>query len=109
MHATDCRLTFCGHMHVPALYHLSEIGKAGDFAPTPGTAVPLSEQRRWLAVPGSAGQPRDGDPAACYAMFDTAARTLAFHRVPYDHDGAAAKVRAAGLPAVLAERLIHGG
>ena len=109
MHATDCRLTFCGHMHVPALYHLSEIGKAGDFGPTPGTAVPLSEQRRWLAVPGSAGQPRDGDPAACYAMFDTGARTLAFHRVPYDHDGAAAKVRASGLPAGLAERLIHGG
>ncbi len=109
MHATSCRLTFCGHVHVPMLYHLSETGKAGDFAPMSGTAVPLSEQRRWLAVPGSAGQPRDGDPAACYALFDDAARTLAFHRVPYDHEGAAAKVRAAGLPASLAERLIHGG
>lgn len=109
MHATDSRITFCGHIHVPVLYHLSQTGKAGDFAPTPGTAVPLSEQRRWLAIAGSAGQPRDANPAACYAIFDVAARTLAFHRVPYDHEGAAAKVRAAGLPASLAERLVHGG
>ena len=37
----------------------------------PASPIPLSAQRRWLAIPGSAGQPRDGDPAACYAMFDT--------------------------------------
>ena len=109
MHATASRLTFCGHVHVPVLYHLSDTGKAGDFAPTPQTAVPLSEQRRWLAIAGSVGQPRDGNPAACYAIFDVVARTLAFYRVPYDHEGAAAKVRAAGLPRGLAERLIHGG
>jgi diadenosine tetraphosphatase ApaH/serine/threonine PP2A family protein phosphatase len=108
LHATACRYTFCGHTHIPALYHLSATGKSGDFAPTPGVTIPLSEQRRWLAIPGSAGQPRDGNPAACYAMFDSAAHTLTFHRVPYDHDAAAAKVRAAGLPQRLAERLTDG-
>jgi diadenosine tetraphosphatase ApaH/serine/threonine PP2A family protein phosphatase len=70
--------------------------------------IPLSEQRRWLGIPGSAGQPRDGNPAACYAMFDSALHTITFHRIPYDHDAAAAKVRAAGLPQSLAERLTDG-
>ena len=64
--------------------------------------------RQWLIVPGSAGQPRDGNPAACYAMFDLAEQSLTFHRVPYDHDTAARKILDAGLPARLAERLIHG-
>jgi len=103
--ATDRRFTFCGHVHVPMLYNLSGTGKAGEFKPSPGIAIPLSSQRRWLAIPGSAGQPRDGDPAACYAVFDTEAQALTFHRVPYDHAAAAAKVRAAGLPERVAERL----
>jgi diadenosine tetraphosphatase ApaH/serine/threonine PP2A family protein phosphatase len=109
LQATACRFTICGHAHVPMLYHLTGTGKAGDFAPTPGVAIPLSEQRRWLAIPGSVGQPRDANPAACYAMFDVTARALTFHRVPYAHEAAAAKIRAAGLPPGLAERLVHGG
>ncbi|MGZ5129943.1 MAG: metallophosphoesterase family protein [Caldimonas sp.] len=108
LQAASSAFTVCGHVHVPLLYHLTGTGKAGDFTPMPGVAIPLSEQRRWLAIPGSAGQPRDGNPAACYAMFDVAARALTFHRVPYDHEAAAAKVRAAGLPAGLAERLTDG-
>jgi diadenosine tetraphosphatase ApaH/serine/threonine PP2A family protein phosphatase len=108
LQATSARFTFCGHTHVPGLYHLTATGKSGEFAPAPGVTIPLSEQRRWLAIPGSTGQPRDGDPAACYAIFDTTAHELTFHRVPYDHDAAAAKVRAAGLPQRLAERLTDG-
>jgi diadenosine tetraphosphatase ApaH/serine/threonine PP2A family protein phosphatase len=57
---------------------------------------------------GSAGQPRGGSPAACYALFDPARSLLTFHRVPYDHQAAAAKVRAAGLPEELALRLETG-
>ena len=108
LHATACRITFCGHMHVPMLYHLTGAGKSGDFTPTPRVAIPLSVQRRWLVLPGSTGQPRDGNPAACYAMFDTAHQALTFHRIAYDHDAAGAKIRAAGLPPQLAERLTHG-
>ena len=106
--ATERRYTFCGHVHEPALYHLSATGKAGDFVPVPGMPIPLSPQRQWLAIPGSAGQPRDGNPAACYAMFDTDSASLTFHRVPYDVDTAGAKIRAAGLPQRLAERLSDG-
>jgi diadenosine tetraphosphatase ApaH/serine/threonine PP2A family protein phosphatase len=108
LHCTDSRFTFCGHVHEPKLFHLTSTGKAGEFVPVAGVPIPLSPQRQWLAIPGSAGQPRDGNPAAAYAMFDTATHTLTFHRVPYDHEAAAAKVRAAGLPERLAERLVDG-
>jgi diadenosine tetraphosphatase ApaH/serine/threonine PP2A family protein phosphatase len=108
LQASSQRYVFCGHVHTPALYHLTGTGKAGDFVPVPNVAIPLSPQRRWLAIPGSAGQPRDGNPAACYAMFETDSGTLTFHRVGYDHDAAAAKVLAAGLPAALAQRLVDG-
>jgi diadenosine tetraphosphatase ApaH/serine/threonine PP2A family protein phosphatase len=108
LHATAAHITFCGHVHEPRLFHLSPTGKAGDFVPVPDMPIPLSAQRQWLVIPGSAGQPRDGNPAACYASFEIASGTLTYHRVPYDHETAAAKIRAAGLPERLAERLIDG-
>jgi diadenosine tetraphosphatase ApaH/serine/threonine PP2A family protein phosphatase len=108
LRATDRRHTFCGHVHEPRLYHLDNGGRAGDTQPAPGVPMPLSPQCRWLAIVGSAGQPRDGNPAACYATFDTDSATLTSFRVPYDHATAAAKIIAAGLPARLAERLMCG-
>jgi diadenosine tetraphosphatase ApaH/serine/threonine PP2A family protein phosphatase len=108
LQATSARYTFCGHMHEPKLFHLTGTGKTGDFVPMPGTPIPLSPQRRWLAIPGSVGQPRDGNPAACYALFEPDTAVLTFHRVPYDVEGASAKIRAAGLPLRLANRLHHG-
>jgi diadenosine tetraphosphatase ApaH/serine/threonine PP2A family protein phosphatase len=108
LHATRQRITVCGHMHEPALYHLSLAGKAGEFLPVPGEPIPLLPSRRWLVIPGSCGQPRDGNPAACYAAYDTESLDLRYWRVPYDHEGAAAKMREAGLPSSLADRLAHG-
>jgi diadenosine tetraphosphatase ApaH/serine/threonine PP2A family protein phosphatase len=108
LHATEARVTFCGHVHEPRLFHLTATGKAGEFLPVPDVPIPLSAQRQWLVIPGATGQPRDGNPAACYAMFDLDTHTLTYHRVPYDHEAAAAKIRAAGLPERLADRLIHG-
>jgi diadenosine tetraphosphatase ApaH/serine/threonine PP2A family protein phosphatase len=108
LHATPCHYTFCGHMHEPKLFHLSGTGKAGDFVPTAGVPIPVPPHRQWLVVPGSAGQPRDGNPAACYALFDTTEQVLTFQRVPYDVEAAGDKIRAAGLPERFAERLVHG-
>ncbi len=106
--AADAKLTFCGHVHEPALYHDQDGGSAGHFVPRPGIAIPLAGSRRWLALPGSCGQPRDGNPAAACAHFDTDGAQLTFLRVPYDHERAAAKIRAAGLPAAFADRLLVG-
>jgi diadenosine tetraphosphatase ApaH/serine/threonine PP2A family protein phosphatase len=108
MYATSKRITFCGHVHEPALYNLSSTGKAADFTPAVEYSIPLSPHRRWLAIPGAVGQPRDGNPAACYALFDDVRDELTFFRVPYDHALAAEKIRAAGLPAPLADRLMRG-
>ena len=108
IHATPCHYTFCGHVHEPHLYHLGATGKAGEFLPTPDIPIPLPGYRQWLVIPGSAGQPRDGNPAACYAMFEPEAQRITYHRVPYDHESAAAKIRAAGLPERLAARLAEG-
>ena len=105
--ATDAWITFVGHEHAPALYH-TQPGQAAHFAPHPGFAIPLAGARRWLAIPGACGQPRDGNPAAACALFDTDARSLTFLRVPYDHDAAAAKIEAARLPSAFAQRLRTG-
>lgn len=105
MRATRSRITFCGHMHDPVLYHMGIQQRVEQFVPVPGSPVVLSSARRWLAVPGSAGQPRDGNPAACYATLDEFDNLLTFWRIPYDHAAAAAKIRAAGLPEALARQL----
>ena len=57
---------------------------------------------------GSVGQPRDGDPRAAYVLYDPLARTIRFRRVEYDVAAAQAKVREAGLPERLADRLALG-
>jgi diadenosine tetraphosphatase ApaH/serine/threonine PP2A family protein phosphatase len=108
MMATELQITFCGHIHRPGLYSMSSTAKMTSFVPTSGVPVQLLTGRRWLAVLGSVGQPRDGDPAASFAMFDTASREITYHRVPYDVATAAARIKANGLPLWLADRLSIG-
>lgn len=108
MMATERQITFCGHIHRPSLYSMSSTAKMTSFVPTSGMSVQLLTGRRWLAVLGSVGQPRDGDSAASFAMFDTVSRELTYHRVPYDVATAAARIRANGLPDWLADRLPIG-
>ena len=67
-----------------------------------------SGHRQWVGIVGSLGQPRDGNPEACFAIFEPEAEVLTFHRTAYDHFTAAEKVRRAGLPEDLANRLITG-
>jgi diadenosine tetraphosphatase ApaH/serine/threonine PP2A family protein phosphatase len=109
MRVARARITFCGHMHEPMLYHMGLTQRVETFSPVPGSPIPLSAARRWLALPGSVGQPRDGNPAACYATFDELTSLLTYWRVPYDHERAARKVLEAGLPPHLASLLVTGG
>src|SRR5215467_7656184 len=106
--ATRAQATFCGHVHVPELYHLSPTGKLAGFQPVQAVEIPLLAHRRWLAVVGAVGQPRDYNPAACYGALDIERNVLIYVRVPYDNETAARKVRDAGLPAILSLRLIEG-
>lgn len=108
MIATPAPITLCGHVHRPALYTMSATGKMTAFTPVTGSAIHLLPTRRWLAVLGSVGQPRDGNPAASYAMLDTKRRDLTYCRAPYDVEEAAARIRNKGLPTWLADRLLLG-
>ena len=99
---------FSGHVHDQVLYYRGAGQGLMAFRPVPGAPIPVGAHRRWLALVGSSGQPRDGNTAAAYAVFDIGRRELVFFRVPYDHACAAAKVRAADLPEALALTLERG-
>jgi diadenosine tetraphosphatase ApaH/serine/threonine PP2A family protein phosphatase len=102
------RHVFGGHVHHQTLYYRGAAGKLMEFHPSPGVAVPVPGHRQWLATVGSVGQPRDRDPRAMYAVFDSVQQQLVFYRVAYDHLGAADAIRRAWLPASFANRLEQG-
>ena len=110
MQAAQSRLTFSGHVHHPTLYFRLQRGggRPQVFYPTPGVSIPLLANRQWLAIVGSVGQPRDGNPAASYALFSREQNDLTYFRVPYNHMKTARKILAAGLPPRLALRLEKG-
>jgi len=108
MIATPAHITFCGHIHRPALYSMSATARMTSFVPVTGVPVQLLRGRQWLAVLGSVGQPRDGNPAASFAMFDTGKYEITWCRAPYDVAAAADRIRANGLPSWLADRLFSG-
>jgi putative phosphoesterase len=88
---------------------LADVAGNPDVVAMGHTHVPMRVDDRTLFLnPGSVGQPRDGDPRASYCVLDTTRRSTEFHRVAYDVESAAAKVRAAGLPDVLWQRLLRG-
>ena len=99
---------YVGHVHRQVLYYQGAGRQLMAFDPTPGVPVPLPRHRAWVASVGSVGQPRDGDPRAMYALIDTQAAQLVFHRVRYDHVAAAQAIRRAGLPEFFAQRLEVG-
>jgi diadenosine tetraphosphatase ApaH/serine/threonine PP2A family protein phosphatase len=93
-----------GHTHVPLVFAMS----GGRVSMTMCPRVELVRGARYLINVGSVGQPRDQDPRAAYAIFDSDQRVLSFHRVAYDTEKASAKIRAAGLPEQLGARLLVG-
>jgi diadenosine tetraphosphatase ApaH/serine/threonine PP2A family protein phosphatase len=105
----SARVSLIGHSHV-ALWFSDGAGPAasdGGGQAEDGREIDLSESR-WLLNPGSAGQPRDGDPRAAWLELDTDVWKAIYHRVAYDIDEAAGAIRGAGLPELLADRLYVG-
>lgn len=106
--ATAARVTICGHLHVPHLFHRDGLGRVEALALPASGLQPVPPPDRWLAVAGAVGQPRDGDARACWLLVDLARDEIAFCRVAYDTAATAARIRAAGLPESLAARLLIG-
>lgn len=102
------RLTFIGHSHRPLIITKKTFFQL-TFEPAHGSMDSIvSGKKKRIINCGSVGQPRDGDPRACYCLFDTRQNKIEFHRVEYDINGAAQKIKAAGLPDFLSRRLTRG-
>jgi predicted phosphodiesterase len=101
------RVSAVGHSHVALSFSRYQEAEASG-TPREGGEVADLTDGEWLLNPGSVGQPRDGDPRAAWMLLDTEAWTATWLRVEYDIAGAAAAIRAAGLPGSLAERLEYG-
>jgi diadenosine tetraphosphatase ApaH/serine/threonine PP2A family protein phosphatase len=102
-------LCLFGHTHVPAAFRLAQDELAMIGPPRgPRFRIALDGEVKYLVNCGAVGQPRDGDPHAAFGVLDTIDRALTVVRVPYDVGAAQAKIIAAGLPEVLAQRLAVG-
>ena len=105
--AMELPVCFVGHSHVPVT-----LLRMGDdplrTAYTLDVEVDLSETVRALVNVGSVGQPRDEDPRAAYAIYDSQRASVCIRRVEYDIEREARRIREAGLPGVLADRLFLG-
>ena len=105
LRAYEERLGFIGHSHYPGAFEQDE---RGGIRYTREAGIRLVPGHRYLVNVPSVGQPRDGDPRAGYLLVDESAGTLAQVRIGYDVDGAMRRIRDAGLPRFLSERLLAG-
>ena len=96
-----------GHSHLP-FWVAEDIGRRPAFSPAADGASVRLDDRRLIINPGSAGQPRDGDPRVSYVLYDTDAAKITWHRVAYDIAAAQKTILAVELPRFLAERLAAG-
>lgn len=107
----ELAVTFFGHTHLQGGFMwMNDVQYA---LPRPDfgeyrTRMPLDPANAWLINPGSVGQPRDGDPRAGYALYDSETRSLVLGRVRYDTDAVRKHMVNAGLPPGLASRLALG-
>jgi len=97
------QILFIGHSHVPITF-LEETGISFSVEDT----IKIEEGKRYIINVGSVGQPRDEDPRACCAIFDTEQNIVRICRVEYDIQTTAEKIINAGLPVINAERLKIG-
>ncbi len=108
MQSADRRVVLFGHTHVQVGYRLSNQSLT---LVTDDLRRPLHisiGQGHYLINPGSVGQPRDGDPRAGFAVYDATKQAVEIYRTPYPIERTQARIRDAGLPEALAQRLTIG-
>lgn len=100
---------FClvGHSHVPLVFAYDEDGNCSAIEFQPEVRLALGKSRL-IINPGGVGQPRDSDPRASYAIYDSESRVVRLHRVPYDIQATQDKMVEHGLPMRLVARLNYG-
>lgn len=109
-------MTFFGHTHVQGGFWIDDMeDQEGVIEPAYASRegaqhwqLKLIETAQYMINPGSVGQPRDGDPRAAFALYDSEQRSVTFYRVPYNIEAAQEKIFRAKLPERLAIRLEEG-
>lgn len=104
----DATFILYGHTHLPVVFSLDARRNVGGILVKGEATIRLEPAQRYLINPGSVGQPRDRNPEASFAIFDSDRMTVQFFRVAYDYRKTQRSILKAGLPAILAERLAHG-
>jgi diadenosine tetraphosphatase ApaH/serine/threonine PP2A family protein phosphatase len=97
-------LTLIGHSHLPRAF---TVGK-NKVKTVPTSELALRADQKLLVSVGSVGQPRDGDPRACFAILDDETRVLSNQRIAYEIEKTASEIISAGLPVHFARRLFAG-
>jgi predicted phosphodiesterase len=92
-HPSGAQVCAFGHTHRPGVWERC----AGGIRFVGRDTVTLAADALYLVNPGSVGESRDDDPRASFALFDSQARSIAFHRVMYDRSSVLAQTREAGL------------
>ena len=103
----DRPVCFLGHTHVPVSI-LRLVDSPNRTSYTIDRTLDLTESTVALVNVGSVGQPRDEDSRAAYAVYDTDEQTVDLFRVEYDIEREADRIRRAGLPRMLGDRLFLG-
>ncbi len=103
----DTPFCFVGHTHLPIFFHHDEADSypIGGYLPP---NQPIQLVPREIVNPGSVGQPRDRDPRAAYAIYDTESRLFEHRRVEYDVLQVQNRMHLAGLPQRHIQRLSVG-
>lgn len=104
----ETQVCLIGHSHVQLGFRLSSAGTCERFLSSERSIVDLSDTARFIINPGSVGQPRDYDPRAAYAVYDTDENRIYFCRVEYDIARVQEKMYKANLPIALIRRLEFG-
>ena len=106
--AFDFKICFFGHTHLPVIYAVSN-QRLYTFRPNGDRVrIELVQGYKYMINPGSVGQPRDKNPMASFAIYDSENRSITFKRVEYSIPKTQDKILKAGLPQSLANRLAIG-
>jgi predicted phosphodiesterase len=106
-------ITFIGHTHWQGGFELLKDGRIGTLKPIFPPGIPVSllslePETRYLINPGSVGQPRDRDPRAAFAFYDSGRHEVSYCRVEYPIEITQGKMTNVQLPAYLINRLSVG-
>lgn len=104
----DAPVILYGHTHLPVVFSIDAQRQVGGVAIRDEETYRMNRESRYLINPGSVGQPRDRNPAASFAIFDSKRFTVQFFRVAYDIAKTQNAIVKAGLPKILADRLTYG-